>query len=63
MTLTILTPTGSAMIKDSQSKAGYKALMELLHRMQIERVPFLVLPKGTSAHDLREITSIDNLEY
>lgn len=63
MTLTIKTPTCTATIKDSQSKAGYKALMELMRRMQIERVPFVVLPAGCAATDLHDITSIDTNEY
>jgi len=63
MTLTIQTPTGYATIKNSQSKVGYKALMDYLHRMQIDRTPFLVLPLGCAATDLHDITSADNNDY
>ena len=62
MILTILTPTGHATIKNSQSKAGYKALMAYLRRMQIDRTPFVVLPQGTAATDLHMVTSSDNID-
>lgn len=61
MTLTILTPTGTAVIKNSQSKAGYKALIAYLRRMQVDRVPFVVLPQGTAPTDLHHVTSAANI--
>ena len=61
MTLTILTPTGIAQINDCASKAGKKALVKYLDRMRIDRTPFVVLPPKTSATDLHDITSADNL--
>jgi hypothetical protein len=61
MQLQIITPTGTATIKDSQSKAGYKALVTYLRRMQIDRTPFMVLPPGSVPTDL--IMTIDNTDY
>lgn len=58
MHLTILTPSGNATIKNSQSKEGYKALIAYLRRMQVDRTPFIVLPAGTIASDLYD--AIDN---
>ena len=63
MTITILTATGQASIKNAQSEAGHKALLKFLHTVQGEKVPFIVLPPNTTAHDLNEITSVDNLQY
>ena len=62
MILTIQTPTGFATIKDSQSKDGYKVLMAYIKRMQIDRVPFIVVPQGASVTDLHAVTSSDNIE-
>lgn len=61
MTITILTPTSTTNIKNAQSKAGHKALIKMLHVVQGEKVPFIVLPPKATAHDLHELTSIDNL--
>lgn len=63
MTITILTPTGSAMIKNTSAKDGGKALVKYLRRLQVEKIPFLVLPQGTSASDLHHVTSSESLEY
>lgn len=62
MQLTIKTPTGCAVINNSQSKAGYKALLTYIRRMQVDRTPFIVLPTGTVATDLHEITSSETLD-
>jgi len=61
MTITIQTPTGHATIKDSQSKAGQKAMLKFMQIVQAQRVPFIVLPPKTHAHDLVELTSVDNM--
>ena len=63
MTITIQTPTGAACIKNSQSKAGQKAMLEFMKVTQAQGVPFIVLPPNTVAHDMAHITSVDNLEY
>jgi hypothetical protein len=62
MTIQILTPTGAAMIRNTHTKAGYKALWQYIKHTQKERTPFIVLPAGTLAHDLHTITSIDNCD-
>jgi hypothetical protein len=61
MQLHIVTPTGTATIKNSQSKAGYKALLAYLTRMQVDRTPFMVLPTGTVPTDL--LAAIDCNDY
>jgi len=63
MTITILTPTGQATIKNSQSKAGQKAMIEFMRTVQGQKTPFIVLPPETTAHDLVEVTSVDNRNY
>ena len=62
MTITIQSPTGYATIKNSQSKAGYKALMQYIKRMQADRLPFVVIPQGAIVTDLHMVTSSDNIE-
>lgn len=59
MTLTIQTPTGHTVIKNTHTKAGYKALWQLIKAVQREGKPFIVLPKGTCAHDLRDVLEAD----
>lgn len=59
MTLTIITPTGSAVFNNTHTKQGYKAVWQYIKYTQAERKPFVVLPKGTSATDLHELTSAD----
>lgn len=61
MTLTILTPTGSVVFKNTHTKQGYKALWLYIKYTQQKRKPFLVLPTGTIAHDLAELTSVDSI--
>lgn len=61
--LTIMTRTGRAVFTDTHTKAGYKALWRYIKYMQAERAPFIVLPTGTIAHDLHDITSIDRQPY
>ena len=63
MQLTIQTPTGSAVFKNTHTKKGYKALWQYIKYTQNERKPFVVLPTGTHAHDLRDVTSIDHVQY
>lgn len=63
MTITIQSPTGYATIKNSQSKAGHKALIQYIKRMQSDRVPFVVIPQGATVTDLHMVTSSDNIEY
>ena len=60
MTITILTPNGQATIENSQSKQGQKAMLNFMRLVQGQNVPFIVLPPKTTAHDLHEVTSIDN---
>lgn len=61
MTITIQTPTGHATINNAQSKEGQKAMLKFMRVLQGQKVPFIVLPPNTLAHDLAEITSVDNL--
>ena len=60
MTITVITPTGSATINNAQSQKGQKAMLSFMQQVQRERVPFIVLPPNTMAHDLHDITSIDS---
>ena len=61
MTITILTPNGQATINNSQSKQGQKAMLNFMRTVQAEKTPFIVLPPKTTAHDLIELTSVDNV--
>lgn len=63
MQLTIQTPTGAAVFKNTHTKKGYKALWAYIKHTQKERKPFIVLPTGTTTHDLQDITSVDNVQY
>ena len=63
MTLTIITPTGQAVFNNTHTQKGYKALWHYIKHTQAEEKPFVVLPKGTHAHDLVEVTSLDNVIY
>ena len=62
MRLTIQTPTSTAVFYNTQSILGYKALYKYIKRVQKEKTPFLVLPKGTTATDLHHVTSVDNMD-
>ena len=61
MKITIITPTGHAVLNNTHTKAGYKALWQYIKHAQLQHKPFLVLPNGTLAHDLAEATSVDNM--
>jgi hypothetical protein len=63
MTLTILTPNGTAQIKDCTSKQGKQALIKYIDRLRIERNPFIVLPPKACATDLHDVTSVDYNDY
>ena len=61
MTLTIHTSTGSAVFYNTHTQKGYKALWQYIKYTQKEKKPFVVLPPGTIAHDLHDVTSSDNM--
>jgi len=63
MTLTIITPTGQAVFKNTHTKKGYKAVWQYIKYTQAEKKPFVVLPTGTHAHDLAAVTSVDSINY
>lgn len=63
MTITILTPNGHTKINNAQSKEGQKAMLKFMRIVQGQKTPFIVLPPKTTAHDLVELTSVDNLNY
>lgn len=63
MTLTIQTPTGTAVFYNTHTQKGYKALWQYIKHVQKDKTPFLVLPKGTAATDLHHVTSVDNMQY
>ena len=62
MTITILTPTGTAHIKNANTKEGKSALVKYIDRARIDRTPFVVLPPKTCATDLHEVTSSLSIE-